>query len=529
MSSTNLFIHNIGYILNTVLIIFLVFLIFVKDIKPLANRLLVTGMFFTAVFTLSHVIGVNISDSNISRLVLMFNLSTFIFTALFAHAIILLIGKVKEQKIIITAIYILQLGLVTIFLFLPDAFILDSIPKLYFPNYYVAGNFYWIGDITNALIPLYFFYHMIRKYLVSDYIMKNRLKYLLIGFFLAYVFGYTATPLVTGHNVDPIWSIFFIPFFAIPFTYAVLKYELLDIRIIAKQAFLYFTLVVLVGSFIGLLNFLNNYILNTYAAFPVWVFPAVSSLLAVSIGYFVWIKLRETDLLKYEFITVVTHKFRTPLTQIKWSVENLLEAENNKIIVDSPIKKEEELKRIQSATFHLVELTGLLANISDTSSFKYKYENKPVEIQEIIVEIVDSVKEKAFLKDIKIESIDPNIKVSSITDRDRVKSIIQIIIDNAISYTPNNGKIKISLNKEKNKIIFKVQDNGIGIAKNEQSYVFSKFFRGKQAMRADTEGMGIGLFTAQQMINKLGGKIWVESEGENMGSIFYIQLPYVEK
>ena len=101
---------------------------------------------------------------------------------------------------------------------------------------------------------------------------------------------------------------------------------------------------------------------------------------------------------------------------------------------------------------------------------------------------------------------------------------MQNLLDNAVSYTPRGGKIIISLREVNNHIEFSVRDTGIGIPKDQQNRVFSRFFRTQGAIRAKTKGTGLGLYITKNIIEAHGGKIWFESE-EGKGSVFYFTLP----
>ncbi len=105
-----------------------------------------------------------------------------------------------------------------------------------------------------------------------------------------------------------------------------------------------------------------------------------------------------------------------------------------------------------------------------------------------------------------------------------MRIVIQNFLDNAIRYSPEGGKISISLNSDGKNIQFKMQDFGMGIPKNQQDKIFTKFFRGDNAVRVNTVGSGLGLFLAENIIEAHSGKIWFESE-ENKGTSFYFTLP----
>ena len=110
-------------------------------------------------------------------------------------------------------------------------------------------------------------------------------------------------------------------------------------------------------------------------------------------------------------------------------------------------------------------------------------------------------------------------------DKEKISLAISNLVDNAINYT-KEGKISIQFeydSKDK-QVKFSVKDTGIGISEEQQKRLFSKFFRGINAIKAETEGTGLGLFIAKNIIEAHGGRIWFESE-EGKGTTFYFTLP----
>ena len=131
------------------------------------------------------------------------------------------------------------------------------------------------------------------------------------------------------------------------------------------------------------------------------------------------------------------------------------------------------------------------------------------------------------LKDIKIVSNFKKNLAKVNVDKERINSVIQILLENAIIYSIKAGEIKISLGEDKNNLVFSVKDNGVGIPKKDQPYIFFKFFRADNVKTVETEGSGLGLVLAKNIIERHGGKIGFESKGENKGTKFWFSLPLV--
>jgi signal transduction histidine kinase len=516
--STFLLIHNIGYISSSILIICLAILIYVKDHKQIANKLMIGGFICVALFSISHLIAVNINNSVLSQEILTFNLSTIFIGVFLTHATLNIIGKAKKRKTIIVILYAVSIALATFFLIFPDTFLLTSVPKMYFPNYYQGGSLYGLMIVWNIAVSVYSIVELALAYHTTDLVLKNRIKYLAFGYVFGYGFGSAAYFLVVNIPVDPIWSSFFIPMFSIPFTYAVLKYELMDIKIIAKQAFLFAITVVGVGGIITLLNFSNQWIESTYPIFPFWIMPLASAFIAVVLGFFVWQKIRETDVLKYEFITVITHKFRTPLTRIKWAAEDTA--------ASVPQEKKKNIDAILESERQLLALTDTLVHLSAADVSNFDYHPSPIDIESLFQDLSNQYGIRAERRGVKLSfSATPGMFI--MIDAEKSIFVFQILIDNALNYTPTGGSITVKAYPDPNgkRGTIEVSDTGIGMSPETASRVFKRFYRGANARHADTEGMGIGLFMAKSIAEKQNGKISVKSEGEGKGSTFSIHLP----
>lgn len=519
----HLLIHNFLYAFTTLLSISVILFIFFKVKRSVEKTTLILAFIFAIGFVVSHAWGVSVSNGELSRKILMFNLVNLFLPIFTSHCIFAFIGKLKEQKYVIISAYVISTSLLIFFLIHPHYFLLTSVPKMYFPNYYVAGPYYYWMLILFFLLVVYSFWVMKRAYVVADNINKNRIKYFAFAMLLAYLVGSIDFLLIYNIAVDPLWAAFFIPLFTIPFTYAIIHYELMDIRVIAKKAFVYIGISAIVGFTLVLLNYINNLITKSYPEFPFWTSSVILACIT-SVGLLlVWRKIRESDYLKYEFIDVITHKFRTPLTAIKWSSESLMESAGE--------GQKEEIRYIQKSANNLVDLTNLLANLTITDEKNFGYDFIKLDLNVIIENLISESTEKAKVKNITlsilVHSSDANYILA---DKQKMKFVFLTLLDNAISYTREGGKVHFEINTsdEKN-IIVKVIDTGIGIQEEDIKHIFTKFYRTDSAKKVDTEGMGIGLYLTQKIVEKHEGKIWVSSEGNEKGTTFYIELPIYKK
>ena len=513
-----LLIHNVISIVSAIATFGMAMFTFLNGKKQAANVAFALMLLAVDIFVISHVIGVNTVDPFLSRTVFMFNISVLFFGPFFFHTILAMIGKDHEKKWLLIFIYVSTIAISILFIIFPNLFLLPSVPKMYFPNYYNPGILNTLRLLSMYVLVIY----AVRLLYVAfrdskEEGKRKQYKSLMVITVLGYGVGNIPNLLVYDIQVDPLLGMPFAIIFAIPFIYAAIRYELFNIRVIAKQAFAYALAIGIVGGLITTLNYSSKWIQAIYPSFSSWITTLISAVLTVSIGYVIWQRLRESDLLKYEFLTTVSHKFRTPLTGIKWATENLSGME-------LPQGAKDQIEYIKNSNEKLVELTDLLVNTSSSANSTYKYNFTSNNISNEVEKVLASLTHQIQTRGTNIvKNIEPNI--FAIYDVARVKFVIQTFIENAIHYTKAKGVILIDIKKVKNEVIFSVHDKGMGINAKDLPYIFIKFYRTAEARMADTEGMGIGLFISKEIIKHHKGRIWVESEGPDKGSTFYFSLP----
>ncbi len=487
-----LLIHNIGFGAS-IIASFVAFLFLILN-NPRARGHIPLALTFLAVtvFIVSHILGANAVDPETSRMFFMFNISIFFIGAFNVHAVLSTLDKSKEKWYVLVFVYTLAIIFSVFFIVYPDLFLHASVPKMYFPNYYVPGSLNWTRIVFLYGACTFFIYELFRSYKNEINIERKRqLKYLIISYTFAYALGFIPNFLVYNIPVDPLWGMMFMVVFTVIFLYAAVKYEVMNIKIIAKQAFVYGSIVGSIGGVIVLFEYLSRVVSVGYPNFPSWVIPAFSVILVTSITFVVWKKIREVDLLKYEFITTVTHKFRTPLTQIRWASDNLVNS------VNLSQDDKDQIGYIKSADNNLVELTNLLVTVSGNQGTTYEYRMEKINLKTIIEEILVSIETSIKNKKITIKN-DFATDMYVQCDSSRIKFVVQTFIENSINYTPMGGMVDIFLYKKDAKVIVSVKDSGIGILKNEFPLIFSKFYRSSSARINDTEGLGIGLLYSKR-------------------------------
>jgi len=228
--------------------------------------------------------------------------------------------------------------------------------------------------------------------------------------------------------------------------------------------------------------------------------------------------------MKTEFVSLVAHQLRTPLSAIKWTLRMVLDGDLG------PIAEEQRdfMEKTYKSNERMIDLVNDLLNITRIEEGRYLYKPILTDIESVVQFVINSYKEEIKKRKIKFEFKKPEKKLPQITvDVEKIKLAIQNLFDNAIRYTQPGGTVTVSLTHGKKEIEFQIQDSGVGIPKDQQERAFTKFFRGVNVVRMETEGTGLGLFITKNIIEAHGGKIWFKSE-EGKGSTFFFSLP-VEK
>ena len=234
---------------------------------------------------------------------------------------------------------------------------------------------------------------------------------------------------------------------------------------------------------------------------------------------------KEIDRMKTEFISVAAHQLRTPLSAVKWTLQMILDGDMGKI--DPEVN--EYLKKSYQSNERMINLVNDLLNISRIEKGHFLYNLESVSIKDLIKGIISDSMDLAAKQKIKIKFNMPKNEICKIkADYQKIKLAIQNLVDNAIKYSTGRDEVVINLKQIKENgddfIQIEVKDYGIGISEQGQKRLFSKFFRGENAIMMQTDGSGLGLFIVKNIIEAHGGKIWFQSK-ENQGSTFYIKLP----
>lgn len=228
-----------------------------------------------------------------------------------------------------------------------------------------------------------------------------------------------------------------------------------------------------------------------------------------------------------EFVSNVSHELRTPLTSVKSYVEALSDgAWQDKEIAP------QFLKVVQDETERMIRMINDLLSLSRMDAGTTKLNLEYVNINELFnyilnrFDMIIKKEEDPKKKKYTIERFFTKKDLWVEIDTDKFTQVIDNIMNNAIKYSPDGGVITARLLETHNHVIMSISDQGLGIPRKDLSHIFDRFFRVDKARSRKQGGTGLGLAISKEVVNMLGGQIWVDSV-EGKGSTFYISLPYV--
>jgi len=234
----------------------------------------------------------------------------------------------------------------------------------------------------------------------------------------------------------------------------------------------------------------------------------------------------EVDRMKTEFVSNVSHELRTPLTSIKGYADLLVKGAAGQV---SDLQMS-FLTTIKNNADRLNRLVDDLLNISRIDSGRVALEIRPVQLNLLAREVFNNLRGRCGSEGKALTLVDDIAADLPVTyaDPDKLTQILTNLTDNAYRYTPEGGKITLSVRLTDGRFLIAVQDTGIGIPEEIQARVFERFFRySEHPLVIETPGTGLGLALTRELVEMHGGSIWLES-AVDQGSTFYVSLPLVE-
>jgi signal transduction histidine kinase/ligand-binding sensor domain-containing protein/DNA-binding response OmpR family regulator len=228
-------------------------------------------------------------------------------------------------------------------------------------------------------------------------------------------------------------------------------------------------------------------------------------------------KLHEVDELKSRFFANISHEFRTPLTLILGPAKDIIDSTKE-------IKTKQTAGLIKRNAGRLLGLVNQLLDLSKLEAGKMKLETREQDIVPLLKGLVLSFSSLADLKKIKLDFNTTQDGIDIYLDKDKIEKIINNILTNAFKFTPEGGKIEVSVEKKVNEVEIKISDNGIGIPEENMDKIFDRFYQVDGSHTREQEGTGIGLALTKELVELHKGKIEVESE-TGKGTTFIVRIP----
>ncbi len=231
-------------------------------------------------------------------------------------------------------------------------------------------------------------------------------------------------------------------------------------------------------------------------------------------------ELREADQLKSNFMSMISHELRAPLTNIQGALEILIPPGSEP---DPPTTKE-MLGIIEQQSQRLVDLVEDVLRISRIQAGRLVLRPTQVEIGPLLSRVAAVFESETANHRFRVRL--DNDAASVWADRDRVEEILSYLLDNAVKFSPQGGTILIDVSRRGEDQVLSVSDPGVGIPARDLDRIFDKFHRVDSSDAKETYGHGLGLYLARQLVEAHGGRIWAESRLK-AGSTFYFTLPTV--
>jgi signal transduction histidine kinase len=223
-----------------------------------------------------------------------------------------------------------------------------------------------------------------------------------------------------------------------------------------------------------------------------------------------------------EFLSIASHELRTPITVIKGFAELLLRAESRGQL--QPDRLQHALHRINDTSLHITAMVNDLLDVSRLRTGQLPLRPQQLDLVAVCRELVERYAEQLSEQHpIRFQSTVAAWQIEA--DPGRLEQVLTNLIENAAKYSPEGGAIFVSLDATSAGTVLRVRDQGIGIPAGAEESIFEPFGRAENATTRQLPGLGLGLHICRGIVERHGGRIWVESAGDGLGSTFNVWLP----
>lgn len=392
-----------------------------------------------------------------------------------------------------------------------------------FPYWPIAGVLYtyfiiigYIGFIITGLILL------INGFIKSNGEKRKRIVFLFIGSFLGFIGGGINFPMMFGYVIPQPYDligVFMLMASPFMFSYAAIHYKLFDIKNVSIQLYsgalniVFIINVLLAKSFSGI--FINSLLLIFTIWFTIILIRSVKKEISQREALVI------ANFNQENLIHIINHQIKGYLAKSRSIFSELLENPFYGPVTDkSKVMMLEGLKSLTEG----VAFTEQILNTANIESTAMQYKMGKIDIVNIVNEVISSYRDNNPKPELEIIFNKPDEIININGDFIQIKETIKNLIDNSIRYTIK-GNIDIKIIKGNNTVLISVKDTGVGITEEDRIKLFTKGGRGKDSLKINVNSTGYGLFFVKKVIEAHNGKVWVESEGKNKGSNFFIELP----
>lgn len=333
----------------------------------------------------------------------------------------------------------------------------------------------------------------------------------------------------TGYYEVNLYSLFILPVFLIAIIYSVFELDIFNVNILGTH-YLVIGLVVIMSGQLFFITDKTNKLLTIMAmvmaaGLSVILFRNLKreSDQRVQIAK-LNIELKDLIKQKESLVHLVTHKVKGSFTRSKYIFAGILDGSFGEISPDIKRIAEEGLESDNMG----IGTVDLVLNVANLQKGTVKYDMKTIDLKEMVLKVISEKQNRIESKGLKIETEIGDDAYNVSGDAIWLKEAIHNLIENSIKYT-KEGKIIVKLEKKNDKILVSVKDTGIGINEEDRKNLFTEGGRGKDSVKVNVDSTGYGLFSVKLILDAHKGRTWVESEGTDKGSTFFIELPPVNK
>ncbi len=402
----------------------------------------------------------------------------------------------------------------------------------------IWGPWYWVYVLHISAFFLAGFVVLRRYMRHATGLAYNQARSVFVGYFWASNLAMATNLLLPWAGYFELnWlGQFFSTLVAVSTTYAILRHQLLNIKVITTEFFLLLINSILIIQFAASSSFARFVVNGTILGMVMFV----SYLLIQSVKKEVEqkeqmasladslqkanVRLQELDRQKTEFLSIASHQLRTPLSIIKGYIELIQDGAYGKITK----KTNEILVNMDESNERLVKLVDDFLDVSRIEQGRTKFVFIQEDLNAVITPIVAELRQRAESRGLSLEWSPLQKPVLAIIDKEKIYHVVFNYIDNAIKYT-EKGTITVSLSEEKEGVTVQVIDTGLGFDQEDLPNFFNKFYRGNNVRGTNVNGTGLGIYVCRQFIEGHQGKVWAKSDGLGKGSEFGFWIPFDAK